>query len=231
MKKTIFFTIFLSLFCSYVSTTCNYLQEEAGYDWAITIKNGYFHPRDKVLRCIFDRCGKKGGYWFEGAVRRNVWKRLDVEASGSYFRKEGKALCGTECTRVSIPTFGLGLKYFFSRRDCSCCIDKFSFFVGTGLRVFFYKEKNGSPFVNPCFKKTTAGGMVNVGFEYDVREHFLINLFFDYNFKKLKPCDKNCCNQNCDPYRTGILTSCCPSYFCNVDLGGFVFGIGLGGKF
>ncbi len=67
--------------------------------------------------------------------------------------------------------------------------------------------------------------MVNFGFEYDVSKGFFIDLFFDYNFKKLKPgCNNAYRSLNEDGARY-------PSYFCDIDLGGLVVGIGLGHKF
>jgi outer membrane protein W len=146
---------------------------------------------------------------------------LDIEASGSYFSKDGKALCSNECTNVKIPTFGLGLKYFFYGKNYnneSNFLDKISFFVGAGLKTFFYRENNKSPFVAQCVKKTTVGGMVNLGLEYTTKKNFFIDLFFDYNFKKLKPCCNNSCNE------------CEPSCRFDIDLGGLVAGIGLGYK-
>jgi hypothetical protein len=106
VKKILFFCL-LPLFCSGLSTLCDQQGDtvydkqvgdkhrhhdrlgDADYDWAITIKNAYFYPQDCTLRQIFCQCGNKGGYWFEGAVRYNIWKRLDIEASGSYFGKGG----------------------------------------------------------------------------------------------------------------------------------------------
>jgi len=239
MKKIIlgitFLAVFANLttFASRVEKTKNKVEKkseknEADYDWAVTIKNGFFYPRDCVLRDIFCQCGSKGGYWIEGAVRYNLWKRLDIEASGSYFGKKGKALCGCECTKVKIPTFGLGLKYFFNFGDLSdnSDWDKLSFFLGAGLRIFFYNEKNESCFVKRCYKETTVGGMVNFGFEYDVHEEIFLDLFFDYNFKKLKPC----CNNNCC-CTDDLSGTCCPSCFADLHIGGLVVGIGLGHKF
>jgi len=234
MKKRLSYITLLAIFI-HVSVFCKNVKEpekeknEANYNWAVTIKNGYFYPQDEVLRNIFCRCGGKGGYWIEGAVRYNLWKRLDIEASGSYFSKEGKALDGTTSTKVKIPTLGLGLKYFInfgSLSNNSEILDKISFFVGAGIRIFFYREENGSDAIKRCYKKTTAGGMVNFGFEFDVYKGLFADLFFDYNFKELKPC--NC--DNCRSYNENTGT-CCPSSFADLHLGGLVAGIGLGYKF
>ena len=241
MKKIILFgVILLSLFRSYILASCDG-PKEADCDWAITIKNGYFYPQDKTLRCIFDRCGSKGGYWLELAVRYNFWKGLNVEASGSYFKRKGRALYSSECTEVKIPTVGLGLKYFFTPidfcDDCDCCDNCnnwWSFFLGGGLRVFFYHEKNNYPYVLSCREKTTAGGMVNAGFEFRVWKGLLINLFADYNFKKLRfCCDNTCGTSNCQSTCSNTSNNVCACPSCNFDihLGGLVAGVGIGYAF
>jgi len=213
--------------------------------WAITFKNGYFYPQECTLREIFDRSGGKGGYWVEGAARCRFWKGMNVEASGSYFKRKGYALCGTECTEVKIPTLGLGLKYFFNCADfcddCSDCCKRFSLFLGAGLRVFFYRERNSSPFVIQCVDKTTVGGMVNFGIEVDIWKGLFLDLFVDYNFRKLSLgrgdfCNScgSCCNPCCTPCTTtssASFDSCCPSCCFDIHVGGVVGGIGLGYKF
>lgn len=220
MKKILFLLLIPMLYSnSYMR--CDQIGD-ANYDWAITVKNGYFYPQDKTLREIFCQSGNKGGYWFETALRYNIWKKLDIEANGSYFGKNGKALCSNECTNVKIPTLGLGLKYFFHVKDyidSSKFLDKISLFVGAGLKTFFYRENNKSIFVAQCVKKTAVGGMFNLGLEYTTKKNFFIDLFFDYNVKKLRPCYSSSCN------------TCEPSCRFDIDLGGFVTGIGLGYKF
>jgi len=234
MKKLLFFCmILLLLFSSNVLLYCNKLQGDAEYNWAVTIKSGYFYPQEKILRNIFDRCGGKGGYWLEGAVRYNIFKYLDIEASGSYFNREGRALYGNECTKVKIPTIGFGLKYFFTQIDFYNGEGKYenrwSFFLGSGLRVFFYRENNTSPFVLNCVKKTTVGGMVNLGFEFRVWKKLFLDLFMDYNVKKLHLNRKNLCNSS---YRlAGDNCLCFPSCTHDIHLGGLVSGIGLGYSF
>jgi len=210
--------------------------KDADYCWAVTVKNGYFYPQDKTLRCIFDRCGSKGGYWFELAARRNVCKKLDFEMSGSYFKREGKALGSNICTEVKIPTIGLGLKYFFNRIDfcCDCdsnCCKYWSFFLGAGLRIFLYRETNCSPYVYECVKETTAGGMVNAGFQFKLCKGLFLDLFADYNIKKLKLKCVDACKK-CGPYNTNCCCNANCGYFVPcIHLGGLVFGFGLGYAF
>jgi len=230
MKKILFLCTTLLIFSSLSFCATKNKNEKKENRWAITLKNGYFYPQDKTLRNIFCRCGNKGGYWVEGAIRYNMWKGLDIEASGSYFKKDGKAICSNDCTTVRIPTFGLGLKYFFNLGDLgddSKFLDKLSFFLGTGMRIFFYKEENCSCFVKKCVKETKVGGMVNVGFEYNLPKNFFLDLFFDYNFKEFKPCCNDCCTNCCN----SLDGTCCPSCFDCLKIGGLVVGIGLGYKF
>jgi len=139
-----------------------------------------------------------------------------------------------ECTEVKIPTLGLGLKYFVE------CRKWLEFFFGAGMRVFFYSEKNSSCYVRQCVNKTTVGGMVNAGFEFNVYKGLFIDIFADYNFGKVKPCCKtsccntSCCNTSCCNtccYSTCTTTTCCGGGSYDINVGGFVGGIGIGYKF
>jgi len=266
MKKLLFI-LTISLCIPILATEKNKINdnENEKYGVALTVKNGYFYPQEDVLRDIFDRNGSKGGYWVEGALRYNFWKGLNVEASGSYFKRKGYALCSPcsttccdtsccctpcwtcttnscnnccsscECTEVKIPTFGLGLKYFFE------CTKHIEFFVGAGLRLFFYHEQNYSPYVQQCVDKTVPGGMVNAGIEFNVYKGFFIDIFADYNFGKLNldccnnscyPCTTcdTCCVSNCNPCCSPC-SPCCSSCAYDIHVGGFVGGIGIGYKF
>lgn len=187
------------------------------YDITITIKNGYFYPQEKSLRNIFDKHGNKGGFWFEGAMRYDLYKGLNIETSGSYFKHDGYALCGNEKTTITIPTFGLGLKYFCPAHD------KIVPFIGSGLRLFFYKEQNCSQYVT-SFSKTVVGGMINAGLEFKVHNGFFIDLAFDYNIAKLK---NNCCSA----YFHNNILSCCPSCYNDIYIGGIIASIGIGYTF
>lgn len=246
MKKLLLaFVVSLLALQTYAVTNNNENEDEKEREcWAFTLKNGYFYPQECVLREIFDCCGGKGGYWIEGALRYRFWKGLNAEVSGSYFKHDGIALCGCECTEVKIPTLGLGLKYF-----CECH-ERVEVFVGAGLRVFFYRERNCSQYVCQRVDETTVGGMVNFGVEFNVYKGFFIDLFADYNFKKLSPdgCNNNnnCCNScstscfsgnscgTCTPCCSPCCSpcgNCCPSCCYKIHIGGFVGGVGIGYKF
>ncbi len=224
--------------------------------FSVVLRNAYFYPQSDVLRKIFHRGGHSGGgYWVEGDVRCKVWEgcgNLVVEASGSYFQHRGKPIitpCPTtplvqpvceERTKVQIPTFGLGLKYFWSiiNERCHHRLTDCSLFIGGGMRAFFYREFDNSPYVRRHVKKNTVGGMVDAGVQMEFCDRWLLELFFEYNIKTLKTkCEKNNnnCNDKCNKldccFTPTLPNTSCPSARCDLNIGGPVFGIGLGYQF
>jgi hypothetical protein len=208
MKKFI-----VALLC--LSCTC--FAHEHG--WSVALKQGYFVPQNKTLRTIFDGCGSKGGYFVEGALRYNVWKCLYVEMNASYFGHKGRALVSTtsdteesnnscctygECIKFKMPTFGAGLKYYFWFSD------RTSFFVGAGLKGFFARIENDSPYVPHNDNQSSIGAFVHAGFLFDVYKGLSLELFGDYLGSRLK-----CPWQNTSSTRYKL------------DVSGFACGIGL----
>jgi len=195
---------------------------------AVTVKNGFFYPQD----------GNKGGYWVEGACSYTLWNALNAEASGSYFNHKRFVICNNRCSEVKLLTLGFGLKYFFcpatwSENCCGNFFERFTFFVGGGLRLFFYHELDNSAYAIQWLDKTVPGGMINLGIEFDILECMFIDLFVDYNIAKATPKDGDvCCAPCCNPCTTQNVDCypCCPC-ISELNLCGVVAGIGLGVKF
>jgi hypothetical protein len=214
MKK-----ILLSLVC--LSSLCMSYADEHGL--MFSLKQGYFVPQDKNLRNIFDCHGSKGGYFIEGALRYNVWDCLYLELNSSYFSHKGRASvttiscndssenccegCG-ECVKFKMPTLGFGVKYFYWFHDC------ISFFVGGGLKAFFVRIKNDSPYVQRCNNKNELGGFLHTGFMFDVYKGLSIELFADYFGTRL---ERPCTDISSITYR--------------LNVGGFAGGLGIGYSF
>jgi len=235
-----------------VCTPCT-SQPNNNYGVTFIFKNGYFYPQDCVMRNIFDRCGSKGTYWIEGAARFPLLNNLKIEASGSYTHKKGMALNGNECIDFKMPTCAIAITYLFQFKKsidlkykfyrANYCnswdyfFERLSFFVGGGLRLFFYSERNGSAYVAQRVDKTTVGGMVNAGLEIDLWKGLFLDLFVDYNFGKVD-LDRNdlcntcnpCCTP-CAPTTTVPCTTCCPSCCFDLNVGGVIGGIGIGYRF
>lgn len=193
------------------------------HGWMVALKQGYFVPQEKVLRDIFNCTGSKGGYFVEGALRYNVWDCLYLELNGSYFGRKGRALiiptstttgcchepCGCgECVKFKMPTIGLGLKYYWWFRDYV------SLFVGGGVKGFFVRIENDSPYVNHCTNKNAAGGFVHTGLLFDAYKGLFFELFADYLGTRIKcPCTDS------------------SNLHYKLNVGGFAGGIGIGYKF
>lgn len=203
-------------------------------NWQLIIKQGYFHPKDKNLRCMFKNgCnGSGGGYFLEGAARCRLICGLMFEVNGSWFRHKGCSLtCVKSVTTVNplttvtapkatcisgdpfcfkMPTFGLGLKYFYD-----ICDNYLNIFAGAGGKVFFLETTSCYPGCCGCEKTYAAGGFVGAGLQYLPYCGFTLEAYVDYMFKTLA---KSACSPCCD------YSSC-------LDLGGLVAGIGIGYSF
>ena len=214
MKK-----IIVPLAClTFIGTNCVH-----DHGWMVSLDQGYFVPQAKVLRDIFSCSGSKGGYFVEGALRYNAWKCLYLELNSSYFGRKGRALiiptsstgsccnkpCGCgECVDFKMPTIGFGLKYYYWFRDYV------SLFVGGGIKGFFVRIKNDSPYVAHCNNKNAVGGFVHTGLLFDVYKGLFLELFADYLGARVKcPCD----NTSSVTYK--------------LNVGGFAGGLGIGYKF
>lgn len=172
------------------------------------LKNGYFYPQGKRLRSIVH-----GGYWVEGAALYDLHRGLNIEAAGSFFSKKGS----DKKTKITIPTFGLGLKYFW-RHDTTIRL-----FLGIGGRIFFYKEKNNSHYIVPSIKKTLVGGILNAGVSFNPYKGLLIDLFADYTFAKVPRKNRYCTGNE--------ISNCTPSKTYQTNIGGLIAGVGVGYTF
>lgn len=213
MKK-----VLLSLAC--LGCICTSYAHEHG--WMASVKQGYFIPQEKTLRDTFKCCGSRGGYFIEGALRYNVWNCLYLELNGSYFGRKGRAVvttiasddsantccksCG-ESVHFKMPTVGLGLKYFYWFHDC------ISFFAGGGIKGFFVRIKNDSPYVPSCDNQNAVGGFIHTGLLFDLYKGLSIELFADYLGSRLK-CPRSTASIN---YK--------------LDISGFAGGLGISYSF
>ena len=223
MKKLLFVCVLVLLGRSVIA------EEDPGYYRSIVmLKQGYFWSQEESLREMFDCSGGKGGYYVEGEYRYNIYRDFYLNVSAAYFGRSGCALvcptlccdddccedccsdnCGKSSFKLKMPMIGLGAKYFWELRD------KVDIFVGAGLRCFFLRIDNCSPYVPSCDSKNRVGGAVNAGVLVSPYKNFVMELFFDYLFGKVK-CD---CSSSCSSIDYGL------------ELGGPVVGLGLGVQF
>ena len=199
------------------------------HGWMFSVKQGYFVPQSDTLRDMFKCSGGPGGYFVEGALRWDVYKGLNLELNSSYFGHNGRALATTITTSSScvchssscssgccssyriefkMPTVGFGLKYFY------CFHNRCNVFIGGGIKGFFVRIKNESPYV-PCHDNSSAvGGFVHAGLLFDIYKGLFLEVFADYLGSRLDyPCED------------------CSSCQYKLDVSGFAGGLGIGYKF
>lgn len=193
-------------------------------EWAFMLKQGYFYPSSGTLRQQFHNSGSRGGYFIEGALRYRCWCGLFAELNSSYFAHKGRSIvcsiatptcpagcttCG-DCFKFKLPALGFGLKYFFTLDQCQCLEP----FLGIGMKTFFVRVYNNSPYIPQHQKINDIGGVFSAGLLCHFCTYGLAEFFIDYQCKTV---EVDCCN-NCS----------CPSACYPLNIGGVIAGIGLG---
>lgn len=210
------------LFCLGISQSLNTAVDQS--TCMFVLKQGYFHPSSNMLRQQFKQSLSTGVYSVEGDIRYRCWRRLYAELNGSYFAHKGHAIvcniptpscpatsapCG-ECFKFKLPALGIGLKYFFEL-PCSPRIEPF---IGIGMKAFFVRIHNNSAYVTRNEKINTVGGVFNVGLLCHFCTRGLLEIFVDYQHKKINPASTHTCN--------------CPSVRYTLNISGVTAGIGIG---
>jgi hypothetical protein len=167
-------------------------------------KMGYFFFSDKKMRKIYDRGGLDGQ--ISGSYP--IWKWLQIYGSVEYLSRHGKSLGGGQHTRIWEVPLSLGLKPVV--RIC----DKIHYYFTLGPRYIFAHVHNNSPFVDREVNANGWGGFANTGFNFFPIPHFCIDVFGEYSYSRI----------HFHPHKQNV-------YGNTVQVGGFVFGAGLGYAF
>ena len=160
-------------------------------DVIIEFKGSYFSPSESFFKDIYG-----GGIMYGAEVSFSVWKQLDVWLGGSYFTKKGELTFTKEETKLDIMPIGGGLKYRLTT-------GVFNLYAGAGLNYYQYKESNPLGDVS----KGGLGYIGKIGSYVNVAGGFLIDLYVNYSYCKLKPAD------------------------FEINIGGIEAGVGIGYKF
>lgn len=181
MKKIIIIVVFVVFMLGVVNAA----------DFKIELKGHYFQPSEGAFKDIYG-----GGIMYGGEVSIGVWQNLEVWFGGSYFSKTGELTFTKEETKLEIFPLGAGLKYRLSE-------GVLSFYVGAGVNYYQYKESNPLGDIS----EGGLGYMGKIGSYVKVTGGFLIDLFVNYTYCKIKPAD------------------------FEINIGGIEAGFGLGYKF
>jgi hypothetical protein len=157
----------------------------------VEVRAHYLHPSEKAFRDIYG-----GGTMYGGELSIGVWRGLEVWFGGCYFSKKGELTFTKEETKLEIYPIGGGLKYRLSTGI-------FDLYAGAGLNYYRYKESNPLGDVS----KGGLGYIGKIGSYVKITRRFLIDLYVNYSYCKMKPAD------------------------FEINIGGFEAGIGLGYSF
>lgn len=167
----------------------------------LELKVGYFFFSDSKMQKIYNH----GGADVEISGSIPLWKWLQIYGSVEYLSRHGKSLNDHQKTSIWEIPLSLGLK------PVICICSKVQYYFTLGPRYFFVHQHNNSSFVDKTITKNGLGGFVNTGFNFFPCCHLLIDVFGEYSFKKMS-------------FHTSKLNV----YGEKIQVGGFVFGIGLG---
>jgi hypothetical protein len=166
-------------------------------------KPAYFYPQDKVFRDIYS-----GGYITLGEIGYFVNCNYFLWLESGYFRKEGTINgidLNVKSTITQVP-LALGLGYAYQIKP------RFDMYVKIAPNYLYTNTSQKSPFLEPKISKHTAGVTFGLGGKIKF-SWFLVDLFANYRYDKKTVHD----------------------YISDITfhryLGGFDFGVGIGGRF
>ena len=142
-------------------------------DFIVELRAHYLHPSEEAFKDIYG-----GGMMYGGEISIGVREGLDVWFGGSYFSKRGELTFTKEKTKLEIYPIGGGLKYRLTT-------GVFNLYAGAGLNYYQYKESNPIGDVS----ENGVGYIGKIGSYVKITEGFLIGLYVNYSYCKLKPPD------------------------------------------
>ncbi len=172
----------------------------------LEVKGGYFFFSQSKLRKVYDN----GGEDVQLGLTVPLWKQLNLYLGGEFLERRGRSLNDHQRTRIREFPISLGLKPTFS--ICSIL----DWYLNIGPKYFFVYMKNNSDFVNRHRDKNGLGGFVGTGILlHPARsKYFFLDIFGEYSYKRMHfhSDEKNVIGHS-------------------AQIGGFVFGGGLGYSF
>lgn len=175
----------------------------------LELKTGYFFFSDSKMRTVYNR----GGWDVQlsdsySLCQLTHYSTLDAYGAIEYFQKSGKSIHGHERTSIwAVPiNFGFKFNYMINENVQS--------YFGTGPRLVYIHQHNHSPYVNKSKSGSCLGFFANTGLYYTFCNCFLIDIFGEYSYAKIRfPSNK------------------CNFYSNRRQVGGATFGGGIGYNF
>lgn len=170
----------------------------------LELKNGYFFFTDSKMRKIYD----SGGWDVQLSGSYPVLEWLEIYSSVEFLEKHGRSEFHKQETSIWEVPLSLGLKPTFA------ICPSVQYYFTLGLRYCFVHQHNDSSFVDKNISQNGIGGFVNTGFNFILWRHFLIDLFGEYSYVKMR-----------------FHTNTRHSHGKSMQVGGCVVGVGLGYAF
>lgn len=194
-----------SIICLLLATVISVYAEEKPFPY-IEGKVGYFFFSSSTMQKVY----KNGGIDTQLSAAYPLCQHLRIYGSVEYLQRSGYSLGFHQKTSIWEIPLSLGLQPVFQINQETPIYTYFTL----GPRYVFAHAKNDSDYVSRSMNANNIGGFVNVGLQFLPNQHFLIDLFGEYSYAKLK-----------------FNSSVTNSYGNKVQVGGFVFGGGLGYAF
>lgn len=170
----------------------------------LEVKAGYFFFTDSTMREIYNQ----GGLDLQLSGSYPVWRWLEIYASVEYLNRSGRSLNGCQKTSIWEIPVNLGLKPIIT------ICPGIEYYLALGPRYFYVHQHNDSCYVPESLGRSGIGLFANMGFNFIVWKHLLIDIFAEYSYAPINfSCD---CNNVCGQ---------------SAQVGGLTFGAGLGYAF
>ncbi len=198
---------FLSiLFIAFIGNVFSTSQSITETRAILEAKGGYFFFSDAKMRKIYERGGLD--LQIAASYPLHFWKdraRLEIYGSVEYLERSGYSINYHQKTSIWEIPVNLGLKPVFILSRTA------HYYFSLGPRYFYVHQHNSSEYVDKIQTKNGIGLFVNTGFNFIIRQSFLVDIFGEYSYSPI----------HCHPSQTNI-------YGRSTQIGGFTFGGGLG---
>ncbi len=166
----------------------------------LEIKGGYFFFTNAKMNKAY----KRGGADLQLAFSYPLRPRVELYSSVEYLYRKGTPTPGFHSTFQCVP-LNLGLKWILPSSS------PVRYYIAIGPRYAFAFTSTNYPYVNQHLSQSGFGGFLSTGFLFQPRPHFNINLFGDYAYQVMR----------FHPTKPNVTSS-------STQIGGLVFGVGLG---
>ena len=151
---------------------------------------------------------KEGGGSLQLAGTYPIWKCISLYGAIGYQERSGRSHFAHESTRIWQIPIDVGVKPIFN------ITDTVQYYFAVGPRYFHLKQHNNSSDVQRNVVRNGVGFFVNTGFNFFPWRRVTADVFGEYSYERLSP-------NSSKTVRFGK----------GIQVGGLLFGMGLGYRF